>query len=112
MKPRQTISAPGTIVLGRADMHSNVAMWRIHISGPATFTMTPKGYVAGGGNTSANADFTGWKHPYDNGFTNPGVTPINANGVYDIEAGGMEVILVFSAVAGGTVIVDAEPLDG
>lgn len=114
MKPRQSISAAGDVDLGYASEHSLVSVWvvRINANG-ATFSIQPKGYQKGNGGTkAANWHYCGYKTHVSDTLVNPGVTPITAEGTYIIVADGAFVWLEFDSCSGGTVTIDAEPLEG
>ncbi|MDP9202815.1 MAG: hypothetical protein M3P26_12890 [Gemmatimonadota bacterium] len=105
------LSASENTDYGDTGPHS-VGSHMVHISGTWTGNFVTKGYLKGNGLGVADRQPVAYKNMKTGVVTDPTVTAITANGVYEVVTDGLNLVMDFTYATGTGPIVDVQPLRG
>lgn len=91
---------------------STVGSFMLHVSGTWTGSITPKAYLRGNGLAAADKQPIYYRNMKTGALVDPTVTAITANGIYEIIADALSVVLDVVVATGTGPVIDAIPLRG
>lgn len=105
------VAASANIEVGDTGPHS-VGSFMLHVTGTWTGSIVPKGYLKGNGNTATDRSAIAYKDMKTGVVTDPTVTPITANGLYEVIVDALSLVLDVTVATGTGPVIDPQPLRG